>query len=118
MNSLARIWGDVSTEPLTLEAIGRLFPDVSKFRVSRNGYKAGARFPSSHQAGRMYVLSGACRLQQGDLATELQAGMFYDFPAGTFEFTVCGEEPVELVNVWKFAFDDTGKPTGTAPLED
>jgi hypothetical protein len=43
--------------------------------------------------------------------------MFCDFPTGAFEFKVTSDEPVELVNVWKFTFDDTGKLTGVGSLE-
>ncbi|MGJ7535974.1 MULTISPECIES: hypothetical protein [unclassified Variovorax] len=118
MSNPARSWGEVSTEPLTLEAIQRLYADSSKFRVSRNAYEVGARFSGSHKAGRVYVLSGAFRLQQCGFATELHAEMFCDFPAGAFEFIVTGDEPVELVNVWKFTFDDTGKLIGTDSLGD
>lgn len=118
MSNPARSWGEVSTKPLTLEAIRHLYADSSKFRVSRNAYGAGIRFSGSHRAGRVYVISGAFRLQQCGLATELSAGMFCDFPAGAFEFQVTGDEPVELVNVWKFTFDDTGKLIGTSSLDD
>lgn len=118
MTNPARSWDEVSAEPLTLEAIRRLHPDASKFRVSPNRYEAGARFPGSRRTGRVYILSGACRLQQSGFTTELQTGMFCDFPGSAFEFTVTGDGPVELVNVWKFSFDDTGKLAGVDLLKD
>lgn len=117
MNNTVRKWNELSIGPLTVEAIRQLHPDASKFRVSKNRYEAGVRFPGTHRTGRMYVLSGACQIRQSHFVAELHAGTFCDFPDGDFEFEVSSNAPVELVSVWKFIFDGEGKLAGVGPVE-
>ena len=94
-------WESMSSEPMTLEAIRGLYTPASHYRVSRNGYDAGVSFPGTGKAGRLYVLSGRCSKSVGDWSAELGPGSFVDFPGGDFVFSVIGDEPVRLVNVWE-----------------
>ncbi len=95
------LWESLSTEPMSLEAIRSLYTPASHYRVSRNGYDAGVSFPGTGKAGRLYVLAGRCSKSVGDWSAELGPGSFVDFPGGDFVFSVIGDEPVKLVNVWE-----------------
>ena len=94
-------WESISSEPISLEAIRDLYKPASHYRVSRNGYDTGVSFPGTGMAGRMYVLSGCCSKSVGDWSAELGPGSFVDFPGGDYVFSVIGNEPVSLVNVWE-----------------
>lgn len=94
-------WESLSSEPMSLEAIRRLYEPANHYRVSRNSYDARVSFPATGRAGRLYVLSGRCSKSVGGWKAELGPGTFIDFPGGDFVFSVIGDEPVKLVNVWE-----------------
>ena len=94
-------WESLSSEPMSLEAIRNLHQPASHYRVSRNGYDAGVSFPGTGKAGRLYVISGRCSKSVGACEAELGPGTFVDFPGGDYVFSVVGDEPVKLVNVWE-----------------
>lgn len=96
-------WSTLSHAPISVAEIQRLYVPQANYRVSRNGYDAGVSFAGTSRAGRIYVLSGRCAKVVGAWRAELGAGTFVDFPAGDFTFTVVGEEPVRLVNVWEIS---------------
>lgn len=98
--AVARHWGEISSQPISLEAIRGMYMPASHFRVSRNRYAKGVAFCGSAKAGRIYVLSGQCALTVGAWHAGLAPERFSDFPAGSFEFQVTGESEVHLVKVW------------------
>lgn len=94
-------WESLSSESMSLDAIRKQYEPAARYRVSRNGYDAGVSFPGTGRAGRLYVLSGSCSKSVGDWKAELGPGTFVDFPGGDYLFSVIGDEPVTLVNVWE-----------------
>lgn len=100
MTAKVHHWSEISRAPLTLEAIREMYVPPSHHRISPNRYEAGVAFSGTSRAGRLYVLSGACSKKVGEWGAVLHAGMYADFPAGSFEFKVLGEQQVRLVNVW------------------
>jgi len=101
MPSVVAQWKALSSEPISLEAIRSLYQPASHFRVSRNGYDAGMTFAGTGKAGRLYVISGHCSKSVGSWKAVLGPGTFVDFPAGDYEFSVVGDEPVKLAYVWE-----------------
>lgn len=101
MPSEVTAWSTLSSEPISVEEVRRLYVPASSYRVSRNGYDAGVSFPGTGKAGRIYVLSGRCTKVVGDWRAELGPGTFVDFPTGDYVFAVVGDEPVRMVNVWE-----------------
>lgn len=94
-------WSTLLSEPISVEEVRRLHVPAVNFRVSPNRYDAGVAFPGTTRAGRVYVISGRCTKTCGEWSAELEPGTFVNFPAGDFAFTVVGNEPVRLVNVWE-----------------
>lgn len=94
-------WESLSSEPISLEVIRDLYLPASHYRVSRNGYDAGVTFSGTGKAGRVYVLSGRCSKSVGGWKAELGPGSFVDFPGGHYVFSVVGDEPVRIVDVWQ-----------------
>ncbi|WP_457334863.1 hypothetical protein [Rhizobacter sp. P5_C2] len=94
-------WESLSSEPMTLEAIRKRYEPASHYRVSRNAYDAGISFAGTGRAGRLYVLSGRCSKSVGNWKAELGPATFVDCPGGDFLFSVIGDGPVTLVNVWE-----------------
>src|SRR5262245_59449350 len=101
MASLVHRWIELSSQPMSVEAIRKLHVPAAHFRVSPNRYAVGAVFPGTGMAGRIYVLLGRCSKAVGDWRAELTAGTYADFPAGSYEFKVLGTQDVEVVNVWE-----------------
>jgi hypothetical protein len=98
--TVARHWNEISKSSLSLEALRELHAPSSHYRISPNRYEAGVVFSGSSRAGRLYVLAGSCSKTVGSWHIELGAGMFVDYPSGSFHFAVEGTQGVQLVNVW------------------
>jgi hypothetical protein len=90
---------------MALEAIKALHVPEERFRISPASYPAGVTFRGSSRAGRIYVLSGACRYVFGDLEFNLQAGSLAEVPEGGYGFETVGSVEVRLVRVYELPLE-------------
>ena len=83
---------------LDLSVVQRLHEPNSQFRISPYAYPAFVEFSLAARAGRVYVLSGDCSYQRGDIVWSLEAPSYVDLPEGEFRFRAASD--VQLIYVW------------------
>ena len=85
---------------MTYEKLKELYPDKSKYRVSRKKRTTGASYPVTTAEGLCYIISGSCNFEYDDFIIEGKALEKFMIPTGTYIFKPNPKEGVELVMVW------------------
>ena len=96
----ARLWAEISTEPLSSEAIDKMCPRDEGYRLFPNRYAAGIRlWKTFSRPVRVYVLAGGCTYACDTGEISVCAGEFVDLPPNLYELVV-SDASVQLVNVY------------------
>jgi hypothetical protein len=97
-------WSDISSEPISEEAVRALHLPAEKYRLYPNSYGPGVSFPTTvGQPVVLYVLQGRCKYKLGDREVTLQASEFVPLEKGSYSFEVLGSAGVKLVKVFKLS---------------
>lgn len=104
MNILKKNWRDISTGPMTEEAIHALHLPPENFKMYVNTYEAGTSFPTkAGHAFVLYVLAGSCQTSLDGNELTLSAAEFITLEKGLYAFDVVGNEDLKLVKVFSLS---------------
>jgi len=109
-------WTELSSEPMSVDAIRRLYVPAEKYRISPNTYEARTCLPGILGLECVvHVLSGRCQYRSdADAApawsVTLEAGEVGTLPPGRYTFQVLDDMPVRLVDVFELPEKVRRKP--------
>lgn len=104
MNMNIKRWSDISSDPISIEAIRARHLPQENFKLYMNTYEAGKNF--SAKAGHafvLYVLAGSCKITMDDSEVTLHASQLITLEKGSYAFDVLGNEELKLVKVFSLA---------------
>lgn len=104
MNMNPKNWSDISSEPISEEAIRAVHLPQENFKLYINTYEAGKRFSAkAGHAFTLYVLTGSCKTMVGASEVTLHSSEFITLDKGTYTFDVLNNEQLKLVKVFSLS---------------
>ena len=101
MNMNTKNWSDISSDPISEEAIRALHLPQEHFKLYVNTHEPETCF--SAKAGHgfvLYVLAGSCKTTVGESEVTLHAAELITLEKGIYEFDVLGSEQLKLMKVF------------------
>jgi len=99
-----KYWSNLSTEPISEEAIRTRHQPQKKFKFYVNAVEAGKSFTTN--AGHefvLYVLAGSCKTVIEGIELTLSASEFIALEKGSYAFDVLGNEELKVMKVFSLA---------------
>ena len=97
-------WSDISSDPISEDAIRALHLPQENFKVYVNTHDAGNRF--SAKAGHafvLYVLAGSCKTMVDGSEVTLHGSEWATLEKGSYTFDVLGNEQLKSVRVFSLS---------------
>ncbi|MGZ3241282.1 MAG: hypothetical protein ACXWJK_13395 [Burkholderiaceae bacterium] len=104
MTMVKKYWSNLSTEPISEDAIRALHQPQKKFKLYVNTIEAGKSFTT--KAGHefvLYVLTGSCKTAIEGIDQTLSASEFITLEKGSYAFDVLGDEELKVMKVFSLA---------------
>jgi hypothetical protein len=101
MTMVKKYWSNLSTEPISEDAIRALHQPQKKFKFYLNVIEAGKSFTT--KAGHefvLYVLAGRCRTSLEGHELTLSASELITLEKGSYDFEVLGDEELKIIKVF------------------
>lgn len=97
-------WSDISSDPISEEAIRALHLPQENFKLYVNTHESGTRFSSkAGHAFVLYVLAGECKITVDESEVDLHAAEFIALEKGSYEFEVLGKEQLKIMKVFSLS---------------
>jgi len=104
MTMTKKNWADISTEPISEEAIRALHQPEKNFKFYLNTVQAGKSTPTNaSHAFDLYVLAGSCKTSLEGIELTLSAPVMISFEKGSYVFEVLGDEELKLMKVFSLS---------------
>ncbi|HEY8100227.1 MAG TPA: hypothetical protein VIF82_05700 [Burkholderiaceae bacterium] len=104
MTMVKKYWSNLSTEPISEEAIRALHHPQKKFKFYVNTIESGKSFTTN--AGHefvLYVLAGSCKTTIEGIELTLSASELITLEKGSYAFDVLGNEELKVMKVFSLA---------------
>jgi hypothetical protein len=104
MTMVKKYWSNLSTEPISEEAIRALHQPQKKFKFYVNTIESGKSFTTN--AGHefvLYVLAGSCKTAIEGIDLTLSASEFITLEKGSYVFDVLSDEELKVMKVFRLA---------------
>ena len=93
-------WAETHTQPLTEEAVRKLYAQSERYRIGAHTYPSGTKFPAAAKQRTCYTIQGSWRYLRGTESWTLCAGQVAELPGGDYRLEVLGSDSLTIVHVF------------------